>query len=292
MFLSNITSMWTDIKYDWLAERFHCTHRGEYCPKTCDLFGPHPHLLFLPDTNTFTDRCTSAQCFLASWTHSAMVVRLALLSNTWRRKMLTKLTSSCLAQITKAATEMWMLFKFIVALSTQRLYGLLGMGSPGYGWFLAFILSGWNMSGHCSWFLAFILSGWTSTTLWLGFGLYIIKLKYEWTLWLILGLCIIKFKHTYTHTCTHSHTYTFHLPCAWIYQIWPLSLCPTWITPIVVRECLEELLGSVWEAAKEDCAQTANVQSGGPFKLQLPDVVADDGTAVLQKQLAGLKQTT
>ena len=117
MFLSNITSMWTDIKYDWLAERFHCTHRGEYCPKTCDLFGPHPHLLFLPDTNTFTDRCTSAQCFLASWTHSAMVVRQALLSNTWRRKMMTKLTSSCLAQITKAATEMWMLFKFTVALT-------------------------------------------------------------------------------------------------------------------------------------------------------------------------------
>jgi len=195
----------------------------------------------------------------------------------------------------------------VKGLSTKRLYGLLGLGSPGWlpqllhsswvlsgccGRFLAFILSGWNMSGHCSWFLAFILSGWISTTLWLGFGLYIIKLKYEWTLWLILGLCIIKFKHTYTHTCTHSHTYTFHLPCAWIYQIWPLSLCPTWITPIVVRECLEELLGSVWEAAEEDCAQTANVQSGGPFKLQLPDVVADDGTAVLQKQLAGLKQTT
>ena len=131
VFWSNITSMWTDIKYWLISRKIPLYSQRRVLPKICDLFGPHPHLPLL-DTNTFTDRCTSAQCFLASWTHSAMVVRLALLSNTWRRKMLTKLTSSCLAQITKAATEMWMLLKFTVALSTQRLYGLLGMGSPGW----------------------------------------------------------------------------------------------------------------------------------------------------------------
>ena len=60
----------------------------------------------------------------------------------------------------------------------------------------------------------------------------------------------------------------------------------------MVRKCLEELLGSVREAAEEHGAQTANIQSCGPFKLQLADVVADDSTAVLQKQLTGLKQIT
>jgi hypothetical protein len=57
----------------------------------------------------------------------------------------------------------------------------------------------------------------------------------------------------------------------------------------VVRKSFEKLLGSVGERAKEDSAQAPNVQSRGPFELELPNVVANDCAAILQKQVARLK---
>ena len=75
-----------------------------------------------------------------------------------------------------------------------------------------------------------------------------------------------------------------------MYSFNKINIPLTRVTAVVVRESLEELLSRVAETAEEDGAQTANVKSCGPFKLQLADVVANDGTAVLQEQVAGLSR--
>ena len=293
VFWSNITSMWTDIKYWLISRKIPLYSQRRVLPKNLWPLWPPPPLA-IPTRHKRIHR----QVYLCA-------------------VLLGQLDALC------NGGEAGFTLKHLATEDADKAYQLL-LGPDHKG-------CNRNVDAvqiHCC--FKYTETVWTirdgKPRLWLILGFYIIRLKHEWTLQLILGLYIIRlnlnhavvgfwplyyqveiwvdtvvnswplYYQVQTHIHTHMHTLThIHFPpplCLNLSNLASLSLCPTWITPIVVRECLEELLGSVWEAAKEDCAQTANVQSGGPFKLQLPDVVADDGTAVLQKQLACLKQTT
>jgi len=49
-----------------------------------------------------------------------------------------------------------------------------------------------------------------------------------------------------------------------------------------------ELAPRLRQTGKEDVTQTAHVQTGCSLKLKLANVVLDDGTTILQKQLTSL----